>query len=600
VRDAAKHVEGHFAVPKIGGGTRKTASGLYRILPAGELGQVRVPGGEARQDLAKLSLGFTLGDPNPTDDPFTADQPNIDPARQLRRAMRPRIRRKKFRMRLNTQRHLRHVLSGGITRQERWQLGATSRPFKSTALKMEKAYILHPVAAAGFGAAYGTAMGAELHAKRRQGETKAHHEKRQVRAALQGAAIGGGTLGLAAQWEHQNRQNNRMRYATGGYTHRSKTNGKPTVDETWQRGARKLRNKSPVWPKREPWASPMARLTGPKPTIGSRLGNLGRAAVRVAQHIRKQEDMTKGIIGASMRFGATELPKIAGAFARASHTGGAMIARTPIGRMGARLAAKPRVAAGLGAVREGGWKGAFSSPGYTAGNVAGHVIGGSRGRKIGSVLGTAGLTAEYFPDVYTAGHLSGALGDKQPKKPLRPPGQLRKAIAGSVINAMGHTGDFAIRAARRHKLATGIAAGLAIPSAYHAMKDHPDVRALTGAAAAGGAAALLSRGRALRAARQTSQAIYRTGLKDAVRQHAHVMAGGTPSPHLQAQARRVYNTVKGQALMRARAHRRTAIAGIRTPKLKVAGAAAAGAGIGAAIHERHTMPPLYQLAERQE
>ncbi len=52
---------------------------------------------------------------------------NTDPKQQLRRAMRPRIRRRLPKLRLNTQKHLRHLLGGGVTRQERWQLGAKSR-----------------------------------------------------------------------------------------------------------------------------------------------------------------------------------------------------------------------------------------------------------------------------------------------------------------------------------------------------------------------------------------------------------------------------------------------------------------------------------------
>ena len=97
IKHAAIAVEDHFEVPKIG-------------------------------TLHKLDMGFSLSDPDLS----------MNPATQLRRAMHPRMRRRRFTLRLNTQRGLRRVLSGGITRQERWQLGATTK-LPDSFYKLEKA-----------------------------------------------------------------------------------------------------------------------------------------------------------------------------------------------------------------------------------------------------------------------------------------------------------------------------------------------------------------------------------------------------------------------------------------------------------------------------
>jgi hypothetical protein len=116
IKHAAKHIEAHFRIPPIGGQTKKMANGLYRVVPDG--------------DLRKIGESFTLG-------ALKMDY-DTDPARQLRRAIHPRMRVKRFKLRLNQQRGLRRALSGGITRKERWLLGATTKTpdlaFKSEAL----------------------------------------------------------------------------------------------------------------------------------------------------------------------------------------------------------------------------------------------------------------------------------------------------------------------------------------------------------------------------------------------------------------------------------------------------------------------------------
>lgn len=114
MRHKAQNAEIHLGspfmhVPRIGGST-VPESGLYRVIPVSDLEKLEVP-------LAKEDFSFTLGN-------F-----NADPKRQLSRAMRSRRIRRMPRLRLNSQRHLRRLLSGGITRQDRWQLGATSPGF---------------------------------------------------------------------------------------------------------------------------------------------------------------------------------------------------------------------------------------------------------------------------------------------------------------------------------------------------------------------------------------------------------------------------------------------------------------------------------------
>jgi hypothetical protein len=113
MKHQAQGVERHFGVPtidvpKIQGSTQKLPNGLYRVVPLEDLEKIEVT-------LAKQDFGFSLGSN------FTTD-----PKRQLARAIRPRMRRNHLRLRLNTQRNLHRVLNGGVTRAERWQLGAGS------------------------------------------------------------------------------------------------------------------------------------------------------------------------------------------------------------------------------------------------------------------------------------------------------------------------------------------------------------------------------------------------------------------------------------------------------------------------------------------
>lgn len=134
IKDAAKHIEHHhFGIPPIGGQTKKLSNGLYRVVDSGDMAKsANLPksaGGLADGGLAKYGDSFSLGSDYTT-----------DPKRQLARAIHPRMRMKRFKLRLNQQRGLRRALSGGITRQERWLLGATT---KTPSLKAESPGDMH-------------------------------------------------------------------------------------------------------------------------------------------------------------------------------------------------------------------------------------------------------------------------------------------------------------------------------------------------------------------------------------------------------------------------------------------------------------------------
>lgn len=87
-------------MPAIAGATVRRSDGRYQV--------VLTEPALAKQD---------------TDDGFYLADFNADPAMQLHRAMRTRMHHRPAKLRLNTQRDLRHLLNGGVTRQERWQLG---------------------------------------------------------------------------------------------------------------------------------------------------------------------------------------------------------------------------------------------------------------------------------------------------------------------------------------------------------------------------------------------------------------------------------------------------------------------------------------------
>lgn len=133
LKEAAKAVEAHYGIHigrKASRGASLHKTGDFTPI-IGEfsstLGVFGLKPGFVHQNvphfdipLTKIDLGFTLGG-------TSVPNYNVDPERQLRRAIHPRLRRQQFRLRLNTQKHLRRLLNGGVTHQERWQLGASTR-----------------------------------------------------------------------------------------------------------------------------------------------------------------------------------------------------------------------------------------------------------------------------------------------------------------------------------------------------------------------------------------------------------------------------------------------------------------------------------------
>lgn len=174
---------------------------------------------------------------------------------------------------------------------------------------------------------------------------------------------------------------------------------------------------------------------------------------------------------------------------------------------------------------------------------------------------------------------------------------LKKGLIGSAAKA-------GVEFGRRHRFATGIGggigAGLGIPMATEEYNRHPAVRAIAGAAVAGGGAALLSRhlqvGRVLR----SSRSLYDGGLADVVREHHRVLSGGTPNPLQEAQAHAAFRAGKKTALQQAKSQRQAGKAAIRTRRTPVALAAIAGVG-ALGLHRKHyTMPPDYQVDSQQQ
>jgi hypothetical protein len=214
--------------------------------------------------------------------------------------------------------------------------------------------------------------------------------------------------------------------------------------------------------------------------------------------------------------------------------------------------------------------------------------------------------------------------------PLNPQRRLRRLIAGGITRKdrwllgastrpfdndyllgkaalkkglIADTARFGARFAMRHKYATGLGAGLGaavgVPVAAEAWNRHPVVRSIAGAAAAGGAAALLSRGHALNAIRRSSAKIYNAGIEVALREHARVHAGGTPGPLMAQHARETFRAAKLSALHQAQSARKAGIAGIRVPRGRVKAAAIAG-GAAAYATRRHFTPSSERELERAD
>lgn len=151
-----------------------------------------------------------------------------------------------------------------------------------------------------------------------------------------------------------------------------------------------------------------------------------------------------------------------------------------------------------------------------------------------------------------------------------------------------------VNAVRHNKLLAGGVVGGAV--AAHELKQHPKLRQATeGAALGAGAVALAARGN-LGLLRRGTRAIYRTGLKDALREHVRVAEGATPSPEHKAAAMHVFRAAKKHALATAIAERKQAFQHLKRATPRAMGAAAAAGAIGGAASPHYTAAPLYQLA----
>jgi hypothetical protein len=188
---------------------------------------------------------------------------------------------------------------------------------------------------------------------------------------------------------------------------------------------------------------------------------------------------------------------------------------------------------------------------------------------------------------------------RQERWMLGAPGNVNKMEKNVLGNAFRATGNAFGKLPRKAKLGLAVGAGAGAVLAAPKVKDmvsSPVGRGIAGAALVGGATALATRGHAGSLVRGTSRKLYQAGVRDALREHSRVMAGGTPSPELQAAARKVFVAAKQRALHEAKTSRSAGLKRIRTPYEKVA-AAAAGAGILASTSRgAYTAPPLYQLA----
>lgn len=98
--------------------------------------------------------------------------------------------------------------------------------------------------------------------------------------------------------------------------------------------------------------------------------------------------------------------------------------------------------------------------------------------------------------------------------------------------------------------------------------------------------------------RTAARSLYREDLGNAIKQHLHVLNGGTASPHVKAAADRALRAAKLHAVQRARQMRNQGLAAVRPSKLAVAGGALGAGAVGALAGKRRPrQPPLYQSAQ---
>jgi hypothetical protein len=513
IKDAAIAIERHFGLPRIGGAREA-------LMPSRE---ASAPLHEGEALLGKINFGFMLGSPSTSPNLGNYD---TNPAAQLRRAMRPRMRHARLRLRLNTQRHLRHVLSGGVTRRERWQLGASSGmgsdPFamgKRSVIDDHADMAAHPTVAQAAAGNY------------RKGHTivaglpvTIETPKGRFRTGM----TPGGKIWrvkMPAHYGYLKRttaaDGEQLDVYLGPHAHEAEKHPAYIVDQQHHDTKRFDEHKAMLGFRDLDHATrtydaafsdkhgPARRRAIHEVTVADFKHWVDNCDLKQPYELTKPgkvltkpaNALTKGIIAAAIARGAghvfTGLDRGYDRLSAAAQAGAARgmgrIAAGPLGDRARQAAAHPRVApilrnphvaAGINEARHAGMKGIFE-PGATAGAVAGAAIGGPRGARIGAKLGTA---AQYTPQ---------AIG-----------------VAGGVL------------------------AGLGVGRATAPTIEKPK-KMKVGTPATPGAPVLGKRVNARR--------IYTTPLKLTLREHVRVLDGGTPGPHLLQGIMRARNANKDAA-----------------------------------------------------
>ena len=407
--------------------TKRIEGGSYLVDPTEKEGTTLFA---TSNEVEKIDMGFRLGDEN------------ANPATVLRRAMHPRMRRHTLRLRLNTQKHLRRVLSGGITRQERWQLGVSTR--FPTLSKRDPAHIVAAVrtvakptmaqARAGnyrMGTSTSAACGSR--SKLRRARSGASRDR------TAGVGEGPHARPLRLCKIHQGRGRRSCRRLSGPeHGDRARIAGARHQPAPHRRLRRVRRTQVHAWVSRS--------------GLGDRglrrwvLGREGTATARFRAHAelrrfqtlgwrgRHHEGLAKGIIGDWWRsaFGPGRVspprrPMPRTPPATVSPPAGGRATSGFIGR-------HPRINAAVGEARAAGGKSAFGNPGQTIGRMAGAAIGHRHALAIG---GAAGLAADNAPTAVSALHMTGVLHGKDdlqppPRKLAARPSKMRKSVGGFI------------------------------------------------------------------------------------------------------------------------------------------------------------------------
>jgi hypothetical protein len=450
---------------------------------------------------------------------------DTNPATQLNRAMRPRMRHARLRLRLNTQRHLRHVLSGGVTRRERWMLGAGSSPRdpfamgKRSLIDDHADMAAHPTvaqaAAGNYRKGHTIVAGLPVTIETPKGRFRtgltpggkvwrvkmpAHYGYLKRTTAADGEQLDV-YLGphaheaekhpayIVDQQHHDTKRFDEHKAMLGfrDLDHATRTYDAAFSDKRGPARRRAIHEVTVAdfkhWVDNGDLKQPY-ELTKPgkvltKPTKALTKGIIGAAIARGAGHAFNRLDQGYDRVSAAAKAGAAR--------------GMGRIAAGPLGDRARQAAAHPRVApilrnphvaAGINEARATGMKGIFE-PGATAGAVAGAAIGGERGARIGAKIGTA---AEYAPKAL--------------------------AIGGGVLAGLGVGRATAPTIDKPKKLRVGTPATPAAP--------------------------VLGK-------RVNARRIYTTPLKLTLREHVRVLDGGTPGPHLLQGIMRARNANKDAA-----------------------------------------------------